>query len=378
MSTERATATRRPAWASGLVVNAAAAVPVLIWDAGNGANLHVDERVLAAQLVVTAAALLLRSVAPVPVLGVLLVVAVSRWWASDAALVEPALLVALYAVAVLRRRRIAYAAFAVYVVVALGGVALWPRHGRLPETPVLMVAAGVAAVAIGFAVRSRRDYLAAVEDRARRLEIERDQRALLAAADERARIAREMHDIVAHNLSVMVALSQGAAVAAKKSDEAADIMLEVADVGRSALADMRRLLGTLREPSQSRHPAPGLDDLDQLLDSLRAAGLHARLTLTGPVTTLAAGPQATVYRLVQESLTNVLKHASDATEVAVTVAVSDQECLIEVVDDGSGPETGEPGHGLVGMRERVAVHGGTVTAGARPGGGWHVEARLPR
>jgi len=378
MSLERAADARRLPWASGLVVNAAVAVPVGIWDAGNGTNLNLDERVLAAELVVTTAALLVRHLVPLVVLGVLLTVAISRWWAAEAALVEPALLFALYTVAVWHRRWIAYSAFAAYAAVALGGVALWPRAGRLPETPVLMIATGVAAAAVGVAVRARRGYLAAVEDRARRLEIERDQRAQLAAADERARIAREMHDIVAHNLTVMVTLSQGAAVAARGSPEAAEVMMEVAEVGRSALTDVRRLLGTLREPSQARQPSPGVSGLDQLLDTLRAAGLHAQLTLSGPVTTLPSGQQATVYRLVQESLTNVLKHASDVTSVAVGVEVSEEECVIEVIDDGSESADGEPGHGLVGMRERVAVYGGTVNAGPRPDGGWRVGARFYR
>ncbi|GAA0242277.1 sensor histidine kinase [Cryptosporangium japonicum] len=357
-----------------VAVNVAVAVAVVIWDAGNGSGLPLDERVLAAQLVVTAAALLVRHRAPVAVLGVLLAVAVSRWWAADAALVEPGLLVGLYTVAVRRPRWAAFVACGSYAAVAVAGVALWPRTGRLPETPVLMVATGVAAVAIGFAVRTRRDYLAAVEDRARRLEIERDQRARLAAADERARIAREMHDIVAHNLTVMVTLSHGAAVAAA-GGPAADTMLEVAEVGRSALADVRGLLGTLRD--QPRDPAPGLGGLEVLLDSVRAAGLRVRSTLTGPVTTLAPGPQAAVYRFVQESLTNVLKHAVDATGADVTVRVSEAECVVEVVDDGSAAVDAEPGHGLIGMRERAALYGGTVRAGP-DAGGWRVLVRLPR
>jgi signal transduction histidine kinase len=238
----------------------------------------------------------------------------------------------------------------------------------------------------GYYVRTRRAYLEAVEDRAGRAERERDQQAELAAAAERVRIAREVHDIVAHNIAVMIALADGAAYTAEaRPGQAASVMGQVSATGRSALAEMRRLVGVLREPTTPGHaPQPGLDDLEELAATMRAAGLPARLTVTGPPVPLPPGAQLALYRITQEALTNTLKHAPGAT-AQVRLAYRPGQVELEVTDDGRPdgiPAGGEPagprgdGHGIAGMRERAGAFGGQVSAGPRPGGGWRVRTVL--
>jgi signal transduction histidine kinase len=224
-----------------------------------------------------------------------------------------------------------------------------------------------------------------LQDRAVRLERERDQRAQLAVAGERARIAREMHDIVTHNLSVMVALADGAAFAVERSPErAAAAMRQASSTGRQAITDMRRFLGVLRddEPDALRHPMPGIAQLGALVEQVRAAGLPTRLEVTGETATVPVAAQLTVYRLVQEALTNSLKHAPAGTRADVRLVCGREELVVVVVDDGAGmpaakaEQEGAVGHGLAGMRERAAAYGGRLSAGPRPGGGWQVVAML--
>jgi signal transduction histidine kinase len=237
-----------------------------------------------------------------------------------------------------------------------------------------------AAVVLGLNVRTRRAYLASVEERAAQLERERDQQGLLAAAAERARIAREMHDIVAHNLSVMIALADGAGYMAEQDPQrAAGAMGQVSETGRHALGEMRRLLGVLREDdSTALAPQPGLADLEPLLEQVRAAGLHATLETVGAPVALGAGAELTVYRLVQEALTNVLKHAGAHAHATVRLHYDATGVEVEVSDDGHGRARVAvgAGQGLNGMRERAAVYGGELEAGPAPGGGWRVRTRL--
>jgi signal transduction histidine kinase len=240
-----------------------------------------------------------------------------------------------------------------------------------------------AALLGGIAWRSHVTYLEFVVERAARLEYERDQQARLAAIAERNRIAREMHDIVAHSLSVLVALSDGAALTnPTNAGEATEAMRQASTVGRQALAEMRRLLGILRDDAPADaplEPQPGLGELDVLLDQVRAVGLAADLTTAGEPRPLPATEDAAAYRIVQESLTNALKHARGATRVAVAVEWDRDMLRVDVRDDGrSQPEgAARPGHGLLGMSERVALFGGDVQAGPMPGRGWRVTARLP-
>lgn len=259
------------------------------------------------------------------------------------------------------------------------------------RTYVPMVAVAVALTALGLAVRSRREYLDALLERAARLEVERDQRERLAAAGERARIAREMHDIVAHNLSVITGLADGGAYAAARSPERAREALDaIAATGRQALGDLRGLLGVLREETDGAQlaPQPGLLELGPLLERVRATGLGVRTEVTGaPEETGDASPgrQLVVYRVVQESLTNVLKHGGPGATARVAVAYAPHGTGVTVTDTGSGAGAGAvagpgpvPGQGIGGMRERARAYGGTLEAGPHPPGGWRVHLWLPR
>jgi signal transduction histidine kinase len=247
----------------------------------------------------------------------------------------------------------------------------------------LLAGTVTAAWMTGVYARTRRAYLTSVLDRAATAERERDQQTLLATAAERGRISREMHDIVAHTLSVMVALSDGAAMSVERDANAAgEAMQQSSALGRRALADLRRLLGGLDEPDGAvRAPTPGLNQVDALVGSVRAAGLPVELAMTGQPADVPPGLQLAVYRLVQESLTNVLKHAPTATRAVVTLSFGVSTVDLDVVNDGHArtvaAESGRSvGQGLTGMRERAAVFGGAVDAGPTPLGGWRVATRL--
>jgi signal transduction histidine kinase len=209
-------------------------------------------------------------------------------------------------------------------------------------------------------------------------------RAEQAAAAERARIARELHDIIAHHLTVVVLHAAGARAAGAAD---AETLAEIEDSGRRALTETRRLFGVLREPDEEtgRAPQPGISELPALAGRLRAAGLEVSLSIDGDHTALPPAVNVSAYRIVQEALTNVLKHTGPA-HAEVTVGCADTAVTIEVTDDGpgdpappavQGPSEVGGGQGLVGMRERVAVFGGDLRAGPRPGGGFTVCARLP-
>jgi signal transduction histidine kinase len=238
----------------------------------------------------------------------------------------------------------------------------------------------IAAAMLGVNVRHRRNALRALTQRAAQLERDRDQQATIAAAAERTRIAREMHDVVAHSLSVMVTLSEGAV--RKQSAEpqrAGQAMRQVSVTGRQALGEMRRLLGVLHseQAPDDRHPQPGLAQLDDLLDQVRSTGLAVASAVTGAPTDMPPGAELTVYRIVQEALTNTLKHAAGPRRVSVAITHGLGFVTVDVHDDGA-PPAGRPnaGHGLAGMRERASVYAGQVSAGPDPSGGWHVRARL--
>jgi signal transduction histidine kinase len=238
----------------------------------------------------------------------------------------------------------------------------------------------------GLYTNVRRSYLVGLEERAEWLERERDARTQAAIAEERARIAREMHDVVAHNMSVMVVQADGAAFMVDSDPARAKGALEtISETGRTALAEMRGILGVLRdgEHEEEYAPRPDVRQLDQLVDRLRRAGLPVELTVEGVERRLPTGVGLAAYRVVQESLTNTLRHAGPAvSRVRVRLRYGDDALEIRILDDGRGaavPDDGEPGkgHGLIGMRERVSVYGGSVRAGPRVGGGYEVVASLP-
>jgi signal transduction histidine kinase len=253
-----------------------------------------------------------------------------------------------------------------------------PDHSAadLVFTPILF---GIGWLA-GFALRERAEQAEAAEERALQAEHEREAAARIAVAEERARIARELHDIVAHAVSVMV-LQVGAVrhKLPKALDEDRDALQGVEQAGRTALSEMRRLLGAMRDDGDGVElaPQPGLDRLDALVDEVGRAGLPVRLHVDGDPFPLPRALDLSAYRIVQEGLTNSLKHAR-ASHADVTVRYSADELRIEVRDDGEGAATSDGlGHGLVGIRERVKIYGGEMTAGTAPEGGFVLSTRFP-
>ncbi|HEU5419925.1 MAG TPA: histidine kinase [Streptosporangiaceae bacterium] len=398
--------------------------------------------------------------APFLVFLIVAVAALGDWAARQPMAADLAPLIAFYTVAANQSgRRILAAAGMLELGALLAALWFWSR-GAAAVIFIFLSITGMTAAAgfVGFNIRTRRAYLAALEDRAARLEAERDRETQLAAAAERARIAREMHDIVAHHIAVMIALADGAAYTSEASPErAAGVMRQVSGTGRAALTEMRRLLGVMRQPAAgspaagspaaagpdtvagaggatgatvigpdgglaAQAPQATLDDLEDLLATVRAAGLPTRLTVSGERPALPPTAQLAVYRMIQEALTNTLKHAR-ATAAQVQLSYRPGEVELEVTDNGtaarpaagraagpavagghlvaglvlpgsalpgSGPASGADdaaglggaagyggaGHGIAGMRERAAVFGGQVSAGPELGGGWRVHTVL--
>lgn len=319
--------------------------------------------------------------APLLVFGWMAAVAAVQWFVARAFVADAALLIALYSVAVHCGRKAALWALGVIEFGIAIAVLRWAPHQGMLYAFVFLSGLATAAFVLGRNVFTRRAYLASLEDRARRAEHERDQQAQLATAAERARIAREMHDIVAHNLSVMIALADGAAFAARGNpDQAETAARQVSDTGRQALGEMHRLLDVLRGSGHEppRAPQPGIEQLDELVAQVRAAGLPTSLTVSGTPFPLSPTAQLAVYRLAQEALTNVLKHADSPDQAWVRLRYCDPVVELEVGDNGHRrPVTSAVnGHGLSGMAERAALFDGHVEAGPRPGGGWQVRAEL--
>ncbi|GAA0429450.1 two-component sensor histidine kinase [Acrocarpospora corrugata] len=235
----------------------------------------------------------------------------------------------------------------------------------------------------GIYANMRRRFVLGLEERAERAERERDQQALIATAAERARIARELHDVVAHNVSVIVVQADGAGFAIDNDPEQARRAVQaISATGRQALTEMRRLVGVLRDDTaagEEYQPQPGLGQLEELVRQVRVSGLPVDMTVDGDLSGLPEGEQLVIYRIVQEALTNTLKHGGPGARAGVRVEAGRQEIVIRVMDDGRGAaaRVSEGGHGLIGMRERVTMYGGTMDAAPRTGGGFLVVARLP-
>jgi signal transduction histidine kinase len=246
---------------------------------------------------------------------------------------------------------------------------------------------------LGRAVYNRRAYVSALEDRAANAEVDRQTIVERAVADERRRIARELHDVVAHHVSVMGVLATGTRRALPRDPRAADEALAtIEETGRVALREMRRLLFVLRsdaEPAGELEPQPGLPGIEGLLEQVREAGLPVELIVNGEPGRLDPGIALAVYRITQEALTNALKHAGPAS-AEVRLSFTPKELTIEISDTGRGPRPGlaagevvpgplpvSLGHGLLGMRERINLYGGTLRAGARAGGGFRIAVRIP-
>jgi len=233
---------------------------------------------------------------------------------------------------------------------------------------------------VGRDLRRRRQRIADLEDRAALLEREREEKAMLAVADERGRIARELHDVIAHGVSVIVVQAQAGPHLLDDPDRVRNVFRAIESSGRDALAELRRLLGILRSEDEQLAigPQPGLDSLHSLLEQVRASGLPVELRVEGEPVRLPAGIDLSSYRIVQEALTNVVKHAGDAA-AEVVIRYQEHALELDIVDDGHGPamSVNGSGHGLIGMRERVALYGGALETGARDGGGYAVHALLP-
>ncbi|MBM9508550.1 sensor histidine kinase [Actinacidiphila acididurans] len=271
----------------------------------------------------------------------------------------------------------------------------WPPHGRDSTIWTTLLSTcfltGIFALSwvVGDRLRTRRAYYAELEERAARLHREREAQSKAAVAAERARIARELHDVVAHNVSVMVVQADGAAyVLDAAPDQAKQALETISSTGRQALAEMRRLLGLLRAGDDAGGeyvPQPGVDQLADLIDQVRGAGLPVRFEVAGHARPLSSGVELTAYRIVQEALTNVRKHGGDGASASVLLGFGDAALDLLIEDDGHGARAelyrqgGQDGlgQGLIGMRERIGMIGGTLDAGPRPGGGFRVSAVLP-
>lgn len=300
---------------------------------------------------------------------------------------DVAVLVSVYSLATYAPRWASWTGLGLALLGALGVVWLVRQDGTSFATVAGAAYVGLvlAAWTTGDLRRVRSEQVGALVERARRLEAEREQEARLAAAAERARIAREMHDVVAHSLSVIIAQADGGTYAGRTSPQAAtEALATVAATGRAALTDMRSLLGVLRTSDEAvLSPLPDVADLPLLVEGVRGGGVAVELEVVGTARRMRRGAGLAAYRIVQEALTNVLKHAGPGARARVFVAWSDQGLQLSVEDDGRGAGSGVTdgadvaGQGLLGMTERASLYGGEVQAGARAGGGWVVRARLP-
>nr|WP_307071636.1 MULTISPECIES: histidine kinase [unclassified Streptomyces] len=332
-----------------------------------------------------AAALVLRRVAPLAVLAVTTGLSLVELITGDPrAPVPMAAVVALFTVAAATdrptTRRVGVLTMTVLTATAmLTGPLPWYTQENL----ALFAWTGMAAAA-GDAVRSRRAFVHAIRERAERAERTREEEARRRVAEERLRIARDLHDVVAHHIALVnVQAGVAAHVMDKRPDQAKEALAHVREASRSALNELRATVGLLRQsgdPEAPTEPAPGLARLDELADTFRHAGLPVQVARADHGTILPAAVDLAAYRVIQEALTNVQKHAGDGAKAEVSVVRVGPHVEITVLDDGAGGDDGPEdggGHGLLGMRERVTALAGTLTAGPRYGGGFRVHAILP-
>jgi signal transduction histidine kinase len=353
-----------------LVVALAAAAQVEIWTSDHSS---ADKAALAAAAVVGIGALAWRRRAPLAVLGVMLAAA-----AASAAVVPPSgddpivpvvgLFVAIYSAGAYAGGRAGIAGGIVTIAVTIGIAATDPEGISAGGIVFFLLVFGGTWL-FGRAIRRRRQ---SERHLARQAEV--------AVAEERARIARELHDIVAHSISVIVVQARGGRRALADSAEEASASFDaIESTGELALAEMRRLLGMLRASDEeiARAPQPSIAHVGELLEQIRATGLPVELSVQGEASDLPPGVDVSAYRIIQEALTNALKHAGPA-RARVLIRYEPDELAIEIIDDGAGDAAPtEGGHGVIGMRERVSVFGGDLAAGPRPEGGYALRARLP-
>ncbi|MFB7675868.1 sensor histidine kinase [Kitasatospora purpeofusca] len=370
---------RLPGRVPPLVADAALAAALFLLTLGPGRVADGTGFALQTALVLP---LVWRRRAPRSAFGVIAAAALAQWLLGVQLPADAALLVALGTVTARAPYRSAWAAGLVAVAGAVLAAARWAPEGRFLASAAAMTAAVAASALLGANTRIRR---AARAERLARLERDRDERERRAVEEERARIARELHDSVTHGLSVVVALAD--ALGHARPADASAVTARIAETGRQALTDMRRALGLLQDagtdagPGDDRRSPPGIGQLGALCERMEAAGLVTRLRVDGEAAGVPAAAQLTVHRLVQESLTNVLRHAPQGTRAEVRVSCAPGAVTVEVTDDGRAGGTGRRGSagsglGLTGMRERAAAFGGVLEAGPRPGDGWRVFVRL--
>jgi signal transduction histidine kinase len=374
-----------PAWlrrpsdrTKDIALVAALAVPVVGRGIADAAR-H-DRPWLALLAVVSVGALLLRRRWPFAALAIIVAAVIA---ASPNGATKLSVLVALYAIASTRPWRVSAIVVAILVAASLVDALVDGSRVRIGDEIGFVVQA-TAVTALGLYVAARRASLDALRERAERLDRERELLADRAVAEERVRIAQELHDVVAHNVSLIVVKAQ-ALGATVPDDRVADATDGIADLGRQAMTEMHRTLKLLRTPDDQaaeRAPQPGLANLSKLLEQSRAAGLDVRLAVEGEPRELSQSLDLSAFRIVQEALTNVRKHAGQA-RASVTVGYRPQALELRVVDSGDATGThahgiaAAGGHGLVGMRERAAMFGGTLTARPRAERGFEVTAVLP-
>jgi signal transduction histidine kinase len=328
------------------------------------------------------APLLLRRRSPSLAFGLVAAACLIQWLISTPQLANGALLVALYWVALEEDLAHGVVAAAVTEGGAIMAAARWSPGDPLRAWAGLS-GLTVAATVLGVVVRQRRALVASLHERAAQLELERDREGQMGAAAERARIAREMHDVVAHNLTVMISLADGAEYAMADSPETARVAIgRMSATGRQALVEMRRLLGVLKDEAAEHplEPQPGLERLDELVARVTAAGVPVSVTIMGDPRELAPGLQLAVFRVIQEALTNTLKHAGRPVTAQVALRCRADAVELEVLDTGIGQPSDDPvcaGRGLRGMRERAVAYGGELVAGPLADGGWRVRLALP-
>jgi signal transduction histidine kinase len=366
------------AWALDLGIAVAMLLPTAaVFGHGRGSHVKGAIAEIVVGTLLSALPLVLRRRWPVQVLAFILLVGVV---VPGPAVFSPPALVALFTIASRRPWRLAAASTAASVAAFALHRIVWGY-----DLPLFSVISEVAlpslALVLGLYWATRLAYLEQLHQRAARLERERQLLAEQAAAEERLRIARELHDVVAHNVSLMVVQAQALAATAGSETSARDSADAIAELGRAAMSEMHRTLELMRpdDGDGERAPLPTLAALNTLIEQTRAAGVPVELSVEGAPRPLDAGIELSAYRIVQEALTNVVKHARGA-RASVSVRYRDDQLELEILDDGQrGAESATPrsGHGLVGMRERVALFGGTLDTGPQNGRGYRVRALLP-
>lgn len=356
-------------------VLAVAVTPQLAFHARAGDPLLISYVTLSLAMI---APLAVRRRWPMAVFVGISVVAAVQWSVGIQLAADGSVLVALATVAAHRPVRETAVAVVIAEAGALAASASWPHGLRSTEMLTVLSVFVLAATALGTSVRNHRRVVAVLEEQRARVEREREQQTRLAVADERNRIARDMHDVIAHGLAVVVTLAAASTGRAARQPERVDEAVALIErTARTALADTRHAVGTIRA-SDGLLPAPSIDDLAALLDVVTAAGLRATLQTEGTAERVPTAVGLAVYRVTQEAITNTLKHAN-ASNLTVHVTVSRSALLLGIQDDGDGPTGPTPagGSGLVGMRERITQLGGSLDAG--PGGtrGWRVTASIP-